>query len=132
MTRTTQKRVQKASGANTSALAVFKYYIHDTASGYAFEMHGSLLESSVSELSCCWETARTTLRDRTLTLDLHGLTSVDEAAKQWLANMNQKGAKCLPESFMRESLAGQPRREIAELPRRSIFGRLSNAIRGCA
>jgi hypothetical protein len=132
MTRTGQKRVQKALDTNASALSVFKYYIHDTAFGYAFEMHGPFLESSVSELSCCWETARTTLRDRTLTLDLHGITSLDEAAKQWLASMNQEGARCLPERFLRESLAGQPGREIVELPRRSIFGRLSNALRGCA
>jgi anti-anti-sigma regulatory factor len=131
MTGITRQRVQKAR-KHTGSSIVFKYYIHDTAAGYSLEMSGPLTASSVSELDCCWQTARTTLKNRDLILDLRGLTSVDDAAKQWLASMNHEGAKYLPETFMLETVAGLPGRAAAESPRRNFFGRLSSAIRGVA
>jgi hypothetical protein len=88
-------------------------------------MWGPLTEMSVAELACCWQTAKPTLKDRILTLDLRGLTSVDESAKQWLASMVQEGAHYLPETFLRDSLAGEPGREMQlERPRRNFFERL--------
>ena len=106
MTVTGEKKVHKGSIRTTSA---FKYYIHDTAEGYSLEMSGPFTESSVAELACCWQTAKTTLKDRTLTLDLRGLTSVDDGAKQWLASMSHEGAKYLPESFLRDAVGWDAR-----------------------
>jgi hypothetical protein len=129
MTRTGEKKVQKGSIGKTLA---FKYYIHDTAEGYALEMSGPFTESSVAELACCWHTAKTTLKGRTLTLDLRGLTSIDEGAKQWLAAMSHEGAKYLPESFMRDAVAGMPGRQKDELAapvKRSFLGRLLTLAR---
>jgi hypothetical protein len=131
MTGIRPQRVQKARKHSGSSV-VFKYYIHDTAAGYSLAMSGPLTASSVAELDCCWQTARTTLKNRDLILDLRGLTSVDDAAKQWLASMNHEGAKYLPETFMLDTVAGLPGRVDTETQRRTFLGRLSSAIRGVA
>jgi hypothetical protein len=129
MTRTAPQRVQKAVQDKTGNFIGFKYYIHDTALGYSLEMSGPFTESSVPELACCWDTARTTLRGRVLTLDLRGVTSLDEKARQWLASMNQEGARYLPDSFLLDSMAGEPGRLIPEEPKQSFLSRLSSALR---
>jgi hypothetical protein len=132
MTRTAQKRVQNLSSKTASGSNVFKYYIHDTAEGYSLQMSGPFTEAVIDELSSCWETARTTLKDRNLILDLRGLTSVDDTAKQWLVNMSADGARCLPDSFLAEAWPKPSSRKRSGASRQSIFGRLSNALRGCA
>jgi hypothetical protein len=114
MTRTGEKRVQKGSQYGSAKPLAFKYYIHDTAAGYVLEMSGPFTESSVAELACCWQTAKSSRKAGALTLDLRGLTLVDEAAKVWLASMSHEGAKYLPESFMRDAVAGLPGRKTEE------------------
>jgi hypothetical protein len=114
MTRTGGKRVQKGSQSGSGKALAFKYYIHDTAAGYVLEMSGPFTESSVAELACCWETAKTSRKGGALTLDLRGLTLVDEGAKVWLASMSHEGARYLPESFMRDAVAGIPGRKAAD------------------
>lgn len=105
----------------TAIFNKFKYYIHDKPSGYSFEMLGPFTESAISELECCWKTAKTTNKSRTLILDVRGITFVDEKAKQWLASMHQEGAKYLPDTFLLDTLAGQPGRQAEETPRRRWF-----------
>lgn len=120
--------------SNDSA-AAFKYYIHDTIDGYVLELSGPLTESAVSELSCCWLTAKSTLQNRKLTLDLRRVNRVDEVAKQWIASMTNEGACALPESFLRDAVAGLPGREVSQPStrlRRGFFGWLSDALRGAA
>jgi hypothetical protein len=123
MTKTGNERVQKSSNLTS----MFKYYIHDLSQGYTLEMYGPLGETAVSELTCCWNTARTTLRDRNLTLDLRGITLVDETARQWIAAMAQDGAKLLPETFLLDTVAGLNRKapgDKADEPRVGFFYRL--------
>ncbi len=94
----------------TSSLArssFFRYYIHDSVADCRLQLLGELTEADIPELTGCWRTARTTLGKRQLLLDLHGLRSADEAGKQWLAGMAQEGAKYLPETYLRDFLAGK-------------------------
>jgi len=116
----------KKDQRNINMPAQFKYYIHDTSKGYSLEMVGPFTENCVAELTCCWQTAKTTLKSRVLTLDLRRVTSVDETARQWLAAMAQDGAKHLPESFLLETLAGMDRSVQASGNRAKLnfFGRI--------
>ena len=123
MTKTGNERVQKSS----SLTSMFKYYIHDRSTGYTLEMYGPCGESAVSELTCCWNTARTTLRNRTLTLDLRGITSVDESGRQWIAAMAQDGAQLVPETFLLDTVAGlnrNPAGDKSDEPKVGFFYRL--------
>jgi hypothetical protein len=130
MTGANGEKVHKGSKRKAAESPSFKYYIHDTAAGYVLEMSGPFTQESVYELNCCWETAKTTLRDRKPTLNLAGVTALDEGAKQWLASMAQEGARYVPESFLLESEAGRPGRGTPEPVKRNVFGRLASAIRG--
>jgi len=85
----------------------FRYYIHDAVASCRLQLIGELTEAEVDELTGCWRTAKTTLGERPLILDLHALRSVDEAGKQWLAGMAQEGAKCSPERYLRDLVAGK-------------------------
>jgi len=107
--------------------SVFKYYIHDSVEACRLQLLGELSESDVPELSGCWGTARTTLGDRKLVLDLRGLKTVDGAGKQWLATMASDGASFLPENYLRNGLAGQT--EAAET-KIGIIGKVCSLFRG--
>ena len=86
----------------------FKYYIHDTIDACRFQLIGELTEADVTELQGCWRTAKTTLRDRKLLLDLRGLNRLDDAGTKWLASMSAQGAEYVP-GIAPENMA-KPRR----------------------
>jgi hypothetical protein len=118
--------------ARVSPPADFKYYIHDTAEGYRLQLLGSLTDPSVSELNCCWLTARDTLKGRKLILDLRGVKYVDERGRQWLAGMGLEGACYLPDTFLRDTIAGDASlRADKAMLKFNIFDRLLSALRGC-
>jgi hypothetical protein len=111
----------------------FKYYIHDTAEGYRLQLLGSLTDHHVSELNSCWLTARNTLKGRKLILDLRGVKHVDERGRQWLAGMGLEGASYVPDTFLRDTMAGDASlRADKAMLKFNIFDRLLSALRGCA
>jgi len=122
MTTTGAQRVQEYS----SKSAMFKYYIHDSSKGYTLEMFGALSETSVVELTGCWKTAESTLRNRRLTLDVRGITALDETARRWLAAMAQDGAQLLPDTFLLDTVAGLHRNPAsnASEAKQNFFGRI--------
>ena len=101
-------REKASTGARSSARSsVFRYYIHDSIGSCRLQLLGELTEAQIPDLNGCWRTAKTSLGQRNLILDLHALRSVDEAGKQWLASMAQEGATCTPESYLRDLVAGR-------------------------
>ena len=106
--------------------SAFKYYIHDTAEGYIFELHGPMTHACVREINLCWQTAKPTLYARNVIMDLRGVTSLDEETRQWLASMREDGASYHPETFLLDSVAGldHPYVPVKPLSKQSIFGRL--------
>jgi ABC-type transporter Mla MlaB component len=75
-----------------------KYYIHDSIGVLRLELTGELAEGDIKELTGCWCTARTTLGNRKLVLDLRRLHTVDAAGRQWLNEMSsQERATFLPD-----------------------------------
>jgi hypothetical protein len=72
------------------------------------------------------------LRDRKLILDLRGVKHVDERGKQWLAGMGLEGASYIPESFLRDAMAGDAdTRARKNTTRYNVFDRLLSALRSC-
>jgi hypothetical protein len=82
----------------------FKYYIHDGIDACRFQLIGELTGPDVAELSGCWRTAKTTLRQRKLILDLRGLKSLDEAGTKWLRSMAAEGAEYVPRELFQNSV----------------------------
>ncbi len=106
----------------------FTYYIHDSTDACRLQLLGELTVSDVPELSGCWRTAKTTLGNRKLILDLQRLVAFDEEGKQWLSAMASEGAACLPDTYLRDGLAGQP--PAAQPGKLGFFGKLFSIFRG--
>ena len=114
-------------------MARFKYYIHDSIDSYRLQLLGELMEQDVPDLNGSWRTAKTTLGTRKLVLDLNGLKKVDDAGKQWLASMADEGALYVPDTYLRNGLAGQNLSSNTTgraAPRLGFFGRLVSIFRG--
>lgn len=115
-----------------SRSSFFKYYIHDTTEAFRLQLFGELTEPEISELNGCWRTAKITLANRKLLLDLRGLKAVDDAGKQWLASMSTEGASYLPETYLKTSLAGQgasPAESEKAVRKTTLFGKLIATLR---
>jgi hypothetical protein len=129
---TAQTNTQKFPGPKHSGSLVrsssFKYYIHDSSDAFRLELQGEFTEAEVTELSGCWNTARTTVGKRKLILDLQKLRRVDDTAKRWIAGMAQEGASYLPDSFLRNALADHTPETKA--PKTGLWGRLVAVFRG--
>ena len=110
----------------------FKYYIHDSIGVLRLKLIGELTQAEIGELNGSWRTAKTTLGNRKLVLDLQSLRTVDEAGKQWLAAMSAEGACYLPENYLVTCIAGQHASDAeAPLPQRKVglFRRLASLFR---
>ncbi len=120
-----QRSSQEKTGVRS---AFFKYYIHDSVPACRLQLIGELTEAQVPELNGCWSTARTTLGNRKLVLDVRGLKTADEAGRQWLVAMADEGATYVPESYLRGGLGSQA--GTPDGPRTRPFGRLLSILRG--
>jgi hypothetical protein len=110
--------------------ASFKYYIHDSVSTCRLQLLGELQEKDIAELNGCWQTIKTTLKNRQLVLDLRRLDSTDSFGNRWLVEMGMEGATYLPASYFSES---QPAKEANEKGKLSPFARVLELLRGaCA
>lgn len=123
-----------ARPANRLRSPSFKYYIHDSIDAYRLQLLGELTEAHISELKGCWRTARTTLGDRKLVLDLRGLKSVDDAGKGWLISMGSEGGSYLPDSFLRNGLVGDAADAALKksTKRTGLLGKVLSILKGAA
>jgi hypothetical protein len=69
------------------------FYQHDMADCFRFQIDGEFHDSLVRELDGCWQTARSTVSDRPLIVDLRFVTSWGDPAVELLGRMHQAGAK---------------------------------------
>jgi hypothetical protein len=68
------------------------FYQHDMADCFRFQIDGEFHDSLVRELEGCWQTARSTVRERPLIVDLRFVTSWGDTAVELLGRMHQAGA----------------------------------------
>lgn len=106
----------------------FNYYIHDSTDACRLQLLGELTGGDISELNGCWRTAKTTLGTRKLILDLQRLVTVDELGRQWLSAMASEGATYVPDSYLRDGLAGKP--AAAQPAKPGVFGKFLSFFRG--
>lgn len=63
------------------------YYIHDHSHSFRLELFGALAEGEIADLDGCWKTAESSVAGRKVRIDLRGVTAIDSAGRQWLAEM---------------------------------------------
>lgn len=118
-----------ATQSKSSRSSIFKYYIHDAVESCRLELIGELSDAEVPELNGCWTTAKTTLGSRKLLLDLRKLSAIDDSGRQWIISMAADGASLLPDTFLRNGLAGQTGFQ-AEASKAGLFSRCLTVLRG--
>lgn len=107
----------------------FKYYIHDGVQCCRLQILGEFTETQVPDLTGCWNTVKTTLGARNFVLDVRAMRTADDVAKRWLIDMAAEGAVFLPESYLRDGLAGDHCRRDATA-RTGLFSKLLALFRG--
>ena len=113
----------------TARSAFFKYYIHDGVESCRLQLFGEFTETQVTDLMGCWNTVKTTLGSRQFVLDVREMRAVDEVAKRWLIEMAAEGAVFIPETYLRDGLAGDSYRSEAST-RGGLVSRLVALFRG--
>lgn len=119
-------QMQISGAKNPVRSALFKYYIHDGVECCRLQLIGEFTEVEVPNLNGCWNCVKTTVGQRKFVLDLEGLESADDAAKQWIVRMTAEGAIVVPENFLLDGpIAAKP------LPLRNGFrARVLSLLRG--
>jgi ABC-type transporter Mla MlaB component len=99
----------------------FRYYMHDGAAAFSFELAGRLSDADAHELQRTWRTASSVIGDRTLIVDLSYVTGIDVAGQKLLRGWHADGAQLVAQSpeasALVQSITGQS------------FGELSAAAR---
>ena len=70
---------------------MLKITLHDSASALRFKLEGRLSGPWVGELRQCWQTARSTTKNRKTVLDLAELDFVDPQGQSLLEEMHRQG-----------------------------------------
>ena len=77
------------------ASSQLKYYIHDSIDTCRLQLMGTVSAADVKELEGCWNTARTTLGERKLIVDLAAVEAIDDPGRKWVALMVAEGARVI-------------------------------------
>jgi hypothetical protein len=72
---------------------MLKITIHDADGPLRLALEGRLAGAWVCELEHCWHTARASHPNRTLAVDLTGVTFIDQAGRYLLQLMNRDGVR---------------------------------------
>lgn len=86
--------------------------VHDKPQVLTFQLEGSLVGPWLRELEACWQNTLNHQRQRILSVDLTGVTFIDDAGKAYLAAMHRQGAEfvaadCLTKAIVAEIRQGR-------------------------
>ena len=107
-------------------------YVHDGAQALTLRVIGALSDGAAAELEQTWLTARSTLTDRELLVDLGDVIAVDTGGQTVLRRLASHGAKFITSSPLTDSLAEKAsRRTPRALPARSpgVWSRFACCLR---
>ena len=98
---------------NTAPLS---YYMHDGPTAFRFELAGHLNEEGARRLDQDWRTARSTLGDRRLNIDMTFVTAVDEQGGALIRRWQREGACFIARSRASRALAEATLGEVLSEP----------------
>jgi len=83
---------------------MLKMTIHDAAGQRRLGLEGRLAGAWVSELEHCWHTAQASHPNGTLSVDLTGVTFIDQAGRYLLQLMHRDGVSFVEPDLMRQDI----------------------------
>jgi hypothetical protein len=103
----------------------FRYYMHDSATAFSFELAGRLSDDGARELEQTWRTAFSVIGDRSLIVDLSYVTGIDLAGQKLLRGWHDRGAQLVAKSpearALVQSITGQSFGELSAAARHSTW-----------
>ena len=88
---------------------MLKITLHDAVEPLRLELQGRLAEAWVCELEHCWHTAQASHPNRTLAVDLTGVTCIDHAGRYLLQWMHRDGVRLVGSGLLLQDLVDHPR-----------------------
>lgn len=79
---------------------MLKITIHDAADPLRMELEGRLAGAWVCELEHCWHTAKASHPNRKFSVDLTGVTFIDQAGRYLLQLMHRDGVSFIASGLM--------------------------------
>jgi anti-anti-sigma regulatory factor len=83
---------------------MLKITLHDATGQPCLELEGRLAGAWVCELETCWHTAQAGHPTRALSVDLTGVTFIDQAGRYLLQLMHRDGVRLLASGLMLQDL----------------------------
>ena len=83
---------------------MLKITIHEAAGPLRIELEGRLAGAWVCELEHCWHTAQASHPNRTLAVDLTGVTFIDQAGRYLLQWMHRDGVRLVGSGLLLQDL----------------------------
>jgi anti-anti-sigma regulatory factor len=84
--------------------SMLKITIHEAADPLRIELEGRLAGASGYELEHCWHTAQARHPNRTLAVDLTGVTFIDQAGRYLLQWMHRDGVRLVGSALLLQDL----------------------------
>jgi hypothetical protein len=86
---------------------MLKITVHDAADRLRLELEGALAGAWVCELEQCWRIAKASHPNRTCSVDLRGVTFIDQAGRYLLQLMHRDGVSIVACRLMIQDLLGE-------------------------
>ena len=83
---------------------MLKITMHDAAGPLRLELEGRLAGAWVCELEHCWHTSKARHPDRKCSVDLTGVTFIDQAGRYLLQLMHLDGVRLVASDFMMQDV----------------------------
>jgi anti-anti-sigma regulatory factor len=87
---------------------MLKITVHDAVGQLRLELEGRLAGAWVCELEQCWHTAKASYPNRTLSIDLTGVTFIDQAGRYLLQLMHRDGVSFVACGLMMQDILDHP------------------------
>jgi anti-anti-sigma regulatory factor len=92
---------------------MLKITLHDATGQPCLELEGRLAGAWVCELEHCWHSARASHPNRTLAVDLTGVTFIDQAGRYLLQLMHRDGVGLVGSGLMLQDILAHIRGSMA-------------------
>src|SRR6516225_12278342 len=76
----------------------FRYYMHDGATAFSFELAGRLSDDAARQLQQAWRTASSVVGERSLIVDLSYVNAIDQLGQDLLRDWHNQGAQLVANS----------------------------------
>jgi hypothetical protein len=83
---------------------MLKITLHDATGQPCLELEGRLAGAWVCELEHCWHTAKASRPNRTFSVDLTGVSFIDQAGQYLLQLMHRDGVRLVGSGLMLQGL----------------------------